>query len=506
MGFVFYDLETSGLHRDFDQIFQFAAVRTDDDLRPIEEIDLRCRRLPHVVPSPGALMILHGAPEDLDRAERSHAAMMAEIARRLAAWSPTIVLGYNSLDFDERFLRQAFYQTLHPVYATQLDGNRRADVMRMVQASVVLAPGAIVVPFDGDRPTFRLGDIARANGVALTESDAHDALADVKATVAVARLLRERAPEAWARMLANADRATVDRMLAEQAVLLHSQSVFGRAAARRVCLAGRNPDDRNEAVLFDLSVDPAPLLDAPLEALAAQFEATPRALRTVRINAQPMLVPAPPLDDLVESAEERSRAARLREHPGFAGRVGAAIRLRRARDPDAIPSPYVETRIHDGFPDREDERRRARFHRLDWPERVDLARSFGDERLRELGLRQVYLAKPGLLSIAEQTACARWQRERLAAAGEVPWLTVAKARAELDQIEAKADEASRPRLAAIRRYIEGLDPGGMASAEQAADHQDRAPDHHRPFDQGGVDAGGEAVQQPARDEGAGRDR
>lgn len=455
MPFVFYDLETTGLHRDFDQILQFAAVRTDDDLRPLEEIDLRCRRLPHVVPSPSALMILHGDPQGLDHAPLSHAAMVGEIARRLDAWAPAIVLGYNSIDFDERFLRQAFYQTLHPVYATQYGGNRRADVMRMVQAAAAEAPGAITVPVDDDRQTFRLGDVARANGVALAEADAHDALADVRATLAVARLVRDRAPALWDRMIANADRTAVERLLGETPVLLHS---YGRGAARRVTLAGRNPDDRNEVALLDLSVDPAPLLEAPPSDLAARFEGTPRALRAIRINAQPLLLPAPPPADLFEAATEAERAARIRGHPGFADRIGAAMRLRHAPDPAALPSPWVETRIHEGFPDREDERRRARFHRLDWPERVELARGFGDPRLRELALRQVFLERPALLSADERAGCETWRRERLTAAGDVPWTSVPKALAEIETMAPECPPGRRARLEAVRRYVLGLAP------------------------------------------------
>jgi exodeoxyribonuclease-1 len=225
-------------------------------------------------------------------------------------------------------------------------------------------------------------------------------------------------------------------------------------------------------------------------------------LRAIRINAQPLLLPPPPANDLFAMATERERARLVRDHRGFAERVGAALKRRHVPDPDAVPSPWVESRIHDGFPDREDERRRARFHRLGGDERAALARTFGDPRLRALALRQIFLDRPDLLSTEERTECVAWQRERLLADGEVPWTTVAKARTEIAKLAETCPPEKRERLAAVGRYVETL----AASAQDTADHQDRAADDDRALDQRGVDAGGEAPHQPARDEGAGQQR
>src|SRR5437588_6615589 len=122
MSFVFYDTETTGTDKVFDQILQFAAIRTDDELRELERFSLRCRLLPHVVPSPGAMRTTGVSVAQLrDSKLPSHYGMVRAIRSKLVAWSPSLFIGYNSLSFDENLLRQAFYQTLHPPYLTNTD-------------------------------------------------------------------------------------------------------------------------------------------------------------------------------------------------------------------------------------------------------------------------------------------------------------------------------------------------------------------------------------------------
>jgi exodeoxyribonuclease I len=116
--FVFYDTETTGTDTVFDQILQFAAILTDDHMRELDRFEIRCRLLPHVVPAAGALIATGVSPLLLtDSALPTHYEAR-QIARKLADWSPSIFLGYNSMSFDEELLRQTFYQTLQPIYVT----------------------------------------------------------------------------------------------------------------------------------------------------------------------------------------------------------------------------------------------------------------------------------------------------------------------------------------------------------------------------------------------------
>ena len=102
MDFVFYDTETTGSNTSFDQILQFGAIRTDAELNELDRFEMRCRLLPWVVPSPGALKVTGVSPDLLeDPSLPSHFEMMGKIERKLKSWSPAIFVGYNSIAFDE---------------------------------------------------------------------------------------------------------------------------------------------------------------------------------------------------------------------------------------------------------------------------------------------------------------------------------------------------------------------------------------------------------------------
>ena len=102
MAFVFYDTETTGTSTFFDQILEFAAIRTDDEFRELDRFHIRCRLLPHVIPSPRALRITQVAPATLiDSTLPSHYEMMTKIHEKLLSWSPANFVGFNSIQFDE---------------------------------------------------------------------------------------------------------------------------------------------------------------------------------------------------------------------------------------------------------------------------------------------------------------------------------------------------------------------------------------------------------------------
>src|ERR1039458_127027 len=138
MRLIIYDTETTGLSPAYDQIVQFAAILNDENLKALDRYEVRCRLLPHIVPSPRALVVNRVRPGMLtDKNLPSHYEAMSQIRAKLMGWSPAIFLGYNSIEFDEKFLRQAFFRTLHPLFLTNTNGNARGDLMRGAYAASV---------------------------------------------------------------------------------------------------------------------------------------------------------------------------------------------------------------------------------------------------------------------------------------------------------------------------------------------------------------------------------
>ena len=154
MAMVFYDTETTGTKVHFDQILQFAAILTDNDLNEIERFEIRSRLLPNVVAGPGAMRLTEVTVDQLhDPALPSHYEMVCRIRRKLLEWQASLYIGHNSLRFDEVLLRSAFYKNLLPPYLTNSAGNGRIDTLSMLQWAHKYEPGVIEIPTRPRRST-----------------------------------------------------------------------------------------------------------------------------------------------------------------------------------------------------------------------------------------------------------------------------------------------------------------------------------------------------------------
>jgi exodeoxyribonuclease I len=459
MTYVFYDTETTGTLTSFDQILQFGAIRTDQDLNELERFDIRCRLLPHVVPAPGALRVTGVTPSMLtDPALPSHFEAMRQIHEKLREWSPVVFLGYNSISFDENLLRQAFYQTLQPIYLTNTGGNARGDLMRIVHAASVYAPNVLAIPInENGRRTFRLDGLAPANGFA--HDDAHEAISDVEATIHLSRLIRDYAPEVWDTMIGLTRKQGVVRFVEDHEVFAFSTVSGNRSNTWLVTGCGVNPAYDAENATFDLSFPPEEYIGLTVEELANAMGRKTTAFHTFRSNSQPILMP-PELAEAaitetgLSSGDLEQRADLIQGDPDFRMRVGLALASRR-KQPD--PSPYVERKIYDGFPSHDDAEIMAHFHEANWEGRLEHCKSLGDRRLRELARRLVYIEDPDLLSKSVKSELDQWLSERLLTEdANVPWRTVPKAQQETDDLLRNAVGEERDLLVEVKAFLHGI--------------------------------------------------
>lgn len=456
MNFVFYDTETTGTDTTFDQILQFAAILTDDDLNELDRFETRCRLLPHVLPAPGALLATRVTPAMLtDPNLPSHYEMMLQIADKLRAWSPAIFTGYNTLSFDEPLLRQAFYQTLQPVYLTKTNGNQRADVLRLAQATAALAPNAMAVPISAKgKPTLRLDTLAPENGFA--HKNAHDALADVEATIYMARLIRDRAPAIWNSLLPLVDKGEVAGRLRSSEPQCIVEYHMGVPSVRAVVGCGHHPKNPTMQAAFDLRRDPAEVLNLSEADLVEETTGPNRALRTIYSNKMPALVDLALALDLpavigLPMAEIVRRAAVVSADGQFAARVGKAMEQ---RYPPFEPAQVVEGRMYEGFPSRADENRMQAFHKAEWSERAEIAESFEDDRYRELARRLVFVNAPEFMSTARRAQLQTWlNNRRHGREGVEAGRTLADAMSDLEKVETEHPAGSEP-IAAIKNWLE----------------------------------------------------
>jgi exodeoxyribonuclease-1 len=444
MAFVFYDTETTGTDTAFDQILQFAAIRTDPQLNEIDRFDIRCRLLPHIVPAPGAMSVTKIAAARLfDASLGSHYDMACGIRTKLLTWSPALFIGYNSLSFDEHLLRQAFYKNLHPPYLTNTNGNSRSDILRMVRAASLFAPDALKLPVSDDgQLVFKLDRIAPLNG--FTGGPAHDAVNDVEAAIFLCRVLMTRAPDLWSAFMRFSQKATVvDYVMAEPLFCL-SDFYFGTSYSWIVTAIGPNPDNNSEHYVYDLAIEPESLVNLTEAELIDRLGIPAKPVRRLRSNACPIIMPVEDAPSIASAAqlgiEELTRRAEfLRDRDDLRQRLIGAFEAQREERP---PSPHFERQLYDGFFPREDEALMEHFHTLPWEERPAIINTFSDRRLKQIGRRLLYLERPDLLADATRAEFDRAVAHRISADdAERPWLTLPKAIAAIDELLTNADPA-----------------------------------------------------------------
>ncbi|KRE09935.1 hypothetical protein ASE63_05385 [Bosea sp. Root381] len=438
----------------FDAPLQAAFVQCDADLSIRRELTLRCRLPQHIVPSPDALLVTGVTPEMLDNQPQSHLGMMAQIARILADCRPSLLVGYNNIAYDDEMVRQSFYQCLLPPYAGSMTGHGRADVLTMLRAVIMLEPDAVVVPRDAaGKAILKLGMVCRANGIALTDEDAHDALADVRATRDLFKLLLERAPATMATMLRHAKKSgPIALMEPGEPVILG-----GTSRLTPVLPTIASPTNPSARICINLDIDPAEFIDLAAPDLLARIRSGRSPVRQVKTNAMPILFDwaqaAHALVDPQPDQVYRDRARALWAHPTFLRQLALALQDQYA---DRAPSPYPDEQLYSGgFVSDADVVACRRWHEIEWKYREHyVAWHIRDPRLRSLALRQIFLNAPETLSPEARRRGQDWLRHRLTTENEVPWLTIPKALARCDELAATGDPETRVALGQFRARLE----------------------------------------------------
>ena len=470
---VFLDTETTGL-TSFDSILEVALIATDDQFNIIEERTLRCRRLPHIVPHPKALIINKASPDDLECADLSHFEAMSALAATLEEWGPATYWAHN-MKFDLRMVREGLFSALLDPYLMSRRACAISDTLQMLRVVATVDPIALALPFIDGKVSMRLGPVLRANAIAFADEDAHGALADCRGAVALAKLIAERSPIVFRHMLSMASKTNAAAFLEENRLFRHL-TYYGEPRFPLARQIAANPGDPNEVAIIDVTVDPAPLLAMSGEELAAAMMATPsRQLSTLRLNAMPALLPEKAIeapgepDDFTMAAYATATIVA----PGFKERVREALRIRAAAWPR---SPYIETQLYDYFPGYHDKRLREAFHAAQtWSERLELARHLEDVRLRTHALRIIHAEAPEALSEVEREQMDAWRKDRLLTQDNVPWTTIHKACLELKALRPELRDAEtgieRPPTPEELALIARLDELEIYYLGLAAGHQ-----------------------------------
>jgi len=345
--FYWHDYETFGVDPLHDRPSQFAGVRTDADLNVIEDpLVIYCKPTDDYLPAPEACLITGITPQKALEDGFPEAEFIAQINEAFSQ-PGTCVVGYNSLRFDDEVTRNTLYRNLRDPYAREWqNGNSRWDIIDMVRLTYALRPEGINWPRKEDgSPSFRLEELTVANGIA--HEAAHDAMSDVWATIAVAKLIKEKQPKLFDFVLKNKDKHAARQMLdtATMKPVFHISAKFpaSRGCCALVAPLAEHPTNKNQVIVYDLREDPTELINATPEQIRERVftsqadlgEGVARfPLKGVQVNKCPVLAPANMLSTLskerlaeleLDGDVLRTNLAKLRNAPGLPERIAQAF-------------------------------------------------------------------------------------------------------------------------------------------------------------------------------------
>ena len=478
--FYWHDYETSGVDPRRDRPVQFAGQRTTIGLEPIgEPLVIYCKPARDVLPRPISCLVTGITPQQADRDGVIEAEFAAQIHEEFSV-PGTCSAGFNSIRFDDEFTRNLLYRNFYDPYAREWENhNSRWDVIDLARMCYALRPQGIEWPMrkveaqspvsevapKPPAPSFRLEDLTAANG--LSHAHAHDALSDVRATIALARLLRTRQPRLFDYYFALRRKQRAFDLLdyTHRTPVLH---VSSRYPAERGCLAmvvplAQHPTQPNKIIVYDLSSDPTPLLSLDADDIADRVF-TPRAdlpedveripLKAVSANRSPALAPLSVLAgvDTARIGLDRERCLAhlqrlhaVEELPEKLRRVFAVQHDNAAVD--------VELALYRGFPSDAD-RELLRDVRATPAGRLGHEFPFRDPRYNELLFRYRARNWPDSLTAEEQERWHHFRRRRLHESGELTPATLDEYFAEIAQLRQvhAADPQRVPLLDALEQW------------------------------------------------------
>lgn len=426
--FFFYDLETTGLNPRDDRIMQFAGQRTDMDFNPIgEPYNLLIALNNDTLPSPGALMVTGVTPQQTV-ADGYTEAQFARIFAEEIATPDTIMLGFNSIRFDDEFMRAFLWRNYYDPYEwTWKDGRSRWDMLDVVRMTRALRPSGIKWPEVDGKPVNKLELLSKENG--LEHTKAHDALSDVVALIGVTKLIAEKQPQLFGYLLKMRDKNEIKKLvnLDDKAPFVYSSGRYDTEHNKTTVALPLAEADYGNVFVYDLRYDPsdwieksekelADILFTPYTERGDDYQKLP--VKKLQYNRAPAVAPLGVLEQEDGWAKvgldyETIEAHRklLLARPDFAERVARAL----LKKPDWPAITDAEAQLYDGFVGDRDKLRSEVLRNTDEKDLGLYKPEFSDARLAELFPRYKARNFPRVATEEELAQYETWRTARLQA-------------------------------------------------------------------------------------------
>lgn len=420
--FFFFDYETWGVSPANDRPCQFAGVRTDSDLNIIgEPLVIYCQPPSDYLPAPEAALVTGITPQKAQREGLTEAEFINKIHQELSTPNTTS-LGYNNIRFDDEVTRYTCYRNFIDPYAwSWQNGNSRWDLLDVLRACHALRPEGIAWPENDEGFTsFKLEHLSVANGI--EHSNAHDAMADVIATIEMAKKIKQAQPKLFDYFLSMRHKKRLAELvdIVNMTPLMHVSGMLGKECQYTSWIVpiAWHPTNNNAVIVIDLAKSPEPLLTLDADQIRERlytkhgdlaFDELPIPVKLVHLNKCPILAPAKTLtaENAARIGIDREQCLQHLQQIKSSAEVREKLVTVFQQERSFEKSSNVDTQLYDGFFTPADK------HAMDIiretkPELLGtLDITFKDPRIEPLLLRYRARNFPYSLSESEQL---HWQR------------------------------------------------------------------------------------------------
>jgi len=461
---VFYDFETCSSNVSYGQIIQAAAVLVNDNFQELDRYEGRCKLSPGIIPEAMALIVNKSRPEILKKQNLSHYQMIRQMMEKFNEWSNSIFIGYNSLNFDEEFLRTTLFKNLDYPYLTVTKGNERADLFSLARAAYLYYPNCIKTPIsDKNNPVFKLDKLAPMNGI--KHKDAHSAISDVLATVEIAKLLNKKAPNVWKASLMTTNKDKTLEIIKNELTFCTDFFYYGKSFPFVLTFLCEHPQ-WGYPMCFDLKSDPNFYFKLSTNELKKELKKTPKVIRTIKHKKHPIIM-NPSYGMNFEAYKKvglkkiNERAELIKKNKDFSEKVASILDedSREKKDFETQEEIYAEESIYKKWTTKEDNAIMPQFHEAAWKEKFLILQKFKDERLRYFGKKILYEESPESLPKDEYERIHKEVASRVLSSNKERWNTIPRTYSEIDTLrnKFKDDKDKLKMLDEINSYIEEME-------------------------------------------------
>ncbi|MBE8189981.1 MAG: exodeoxyribonuclease I [Candidatus Thioglobus sp.] len=413
--FYWYDFETFGLSPKTSRIAQFAGIRTDENLNILDEKMFYCQPTNDCLPSPEACAVTGISPQLCAEKGIIEHKFISQINAEFSQPN-TCIAGYNSIRFDDEFTRHTLYRNFFDPYAWHWqNGNTRWDILDVVRLCYALKKNSSLkwAYDEGGNPLFRLDKLSIANGI--QHSNAHDALADVLATIEIAKIIKSTQPQLFDYAFSLRQKKTVAQKIKLFEPMLHTSGMYPPelSCTRLTAALGYHPEYSERAIIFNLDQDPKILLNSSIDELKTlmftkQTE-LPEGVERLQIkdlvfNKSPMLVPNVHKIEAEIISQLQINLPQCLEYLDFIQNNKTAISKVVAEIYQNEPPPAstdADQALYDGFIDNSDKRICQQIQGLNVNDLKDFHPKFKDNKLSTLLLHFKARNYPNSLSEIE---------------------------------------------------------------------------------------------------------